>query len=323
MNPQAVEQPVRKIMTVYGPLAVPSRGIVEAHNHTWIDPVPGAEAGFVLNQLAPILAELQDYARAGGIGIIDCQPGGCGRNGLRLRDLMAQSGVFIVAATGYHLPKYYSPFAPQWVMDEGQAYQYFKDELEIGLSETRRLPQPVRAGFIKIACQESLEQTPPALLRAAAAVCRDLDCAVEVHTEKGAAMMEIADFFARRGAGLNRLVLCHVDKRPDFGLHRELAQAGVLLEYDTFYRPKYQPETNVWPLIGRMLSAGLGGQVALATDMAESTSWKSLGGEPGLAALPQDAPAHLQALGAQPAEIAALMGMNITGRIARPVDLPL
>ncbi|GAP13149.1 predicted metal-dependent hydrolase with the TIM-barrel fold [Longilinea arvoryzae] len=322
MNPQAVppaETPDRRIMTVCGPLIIPGRGIVEAHNHAWIESVPGTGSGFVLNQLAPILAELQDYARAGGIGIVDCQPGGCGRNGLRLRDLMAQSGVFIVAATGYHLPKYYPPAAPIWGMDEEQAYHYFGGELQTGLTETLRLPQPVRAGFIKIACQESLEQTPPALLRAAAAVCRDLDCAVEVHTEKGAAMAEIADFFVRQGADLGRLVLCHVDKRPDFGLHRELARAGVLLEYDTFYRPKYRPEANVWPLIGKMLSAGLAGQVALATDMAESTSWKSMGGEPGLAALPQDAPAHLQAMGAQPAEIAALMGLNITGRIARPV----
>jgi hypothetical protein len=48
--------------------------------------------------------------------------------------------------------------------------------------------------------------------------------------------------------------MCHVDKRPDVGLHRELARAGVLLGYDTFGRPKYNPDQGVWQLIPALVA---------------------------------------------------------------------
>jgi phosphotriesterase-related protein len=64
--------------------------------------------------------------------------------------------------------------------------------------------------------------------------------------------------------------LRHIDKRPDHGLHAELTQAGVMLAYDTFFRPKYDPERNLWPQISAMVAAGLNHVVALATDVAEA-----------------------------------------------------
>lgn len=309
----------RQIMTVCGPIPIPSSGVVDAHNHTWIEPVPGVNSDLVLNQPEQIVAEMHEYAQAGGVGIIDCQPGGCGRNALAQRDLMTRSSVFIVAATGFHLPKYYPSSAAIWRMDEQQAYQYFFEELQFGLAETMHLAHPSRAGFIKIACQDTLEKTPEALLRAAAAVSIDTGCAIEIHTEKGAAMDRIADYFDRQGVNLECLVLCHVDKRPDFEMHAALVQAGVMLEYDTFFRPKYRPDENLWPLLERMLANGFADRLALATDMAESASWKTLGGGPGLAALALDVRTRLNLLGIPPAEIDSLTGLNISGRIARPL----
>jgi phosphotriesterase-related protein len=111
------------------------------------------------------------------------------------------------------------------------------------------------------------------------------------------------------------MILCHMDKRPDFGLQRELAQAGVLLEYDTFYRPKYDPEANLWPLIERMAAAGLDGAVALATDMADPALW-AFGGGPGPASLPGSIRARLQAMGLSPTPIERMLGYNITARLA-------
>jgi phosphotriesterase-related protein len=314
-----VNHPVDQIMTVCGAIPVPKFGVVDAHNHTWIEPVPGENPGPFLNHHEQILAELKDYAQAGGVGIIDCQPGGCGRNGIAQRSLMSHSGVFIVAATGYHLPKYYPPSWSIWQMDEQNVYQYFFDELQVSLAETVHLDQPVRAGFIKIACQDTLEQTPESLLQAVIAVCKDTSCAIEIHTEKGAGMVHITEYFEKKGVDLHSLVLCHVDKNPDFGIHAELAQAGVMLEYDTFFRPKYRPESNLWPLLEKMLANGFADRVALATDMAESEFWKTLGSGPGLASLSQVVRARLNSLGVQPAEIDLLTGLNISGRIARPI----
>ena len=43
-----------------------------------------------------------------------------------------------------------------------------------------------------------------------------------------------------------------------------------MLEYGTFYKPKYQPKENVWPLLEQMIEASLSLQIAIATDMAEA-----------------------------------------------------
>jgi len=138
-----------------------------------------------------------------------------------------------------------------------------------------------------------------------------------VHTEAGAAAKQVVTRLLEHGAAADRLVICHIDKRPDFGLHRALAQAGVLLEYDTFYRPKYQPERNVWPLLARMVAEGLAGQVAIGTDMAGTAFWQ----EVGPAGLPGEIVARLQALGFAPSTVRGLAGGNIAGRLAGSAPL--
>ena len=156
---------------------------------------------------------------------------------------------------------------------------------------------------------------PAALWEAAAAASRDTGVALLAHTEAGVAAEQIVIRLLGYGAAADRLVICHIDKRPDFGLHRELAQAGILLEYDTFFRPKYDPERNVWPLLQRMAAAGLAGQVAIGTDLAGTTFWQEI----GPARLPGEIVTRLQALGFAAPTVRGLTGSNIAGRLA---DLP-
>jgi phosphotriesterase-related protein len=173
----------------------------------------------------------------------------------------------------------------------------------------------VRAGFVKAACEATLAETPRAPLEGAAWTARKTGAALAVHTERGEAAEEIVLFLALEGVDAHRLILCHMDKRPDFGLHRELAQAGVLLEYDTFHRPKYDPEANLWPLIEKMAAAGLDGAVALATDMADPGLW-AYGGGPGPASLPGGIRGRLQALGLPQEVIAGMLGYNVAARLS-------
>jgi phosphotriesterase-related protein len=128
----------------------------------------------------------------------------------------------------------------------------------------------------------------------------------------------ILRFFVSQGLSAHKLVICHIDKRPDFGLHRELAAEGALLEYDTFFREKYDPERHLWPLLDRMLHSGLWGSLALATDLAEIAMWQVRGG-PGLSALPGVIQLRLRGMGLEARTIQALLGGNINRRLARVV----
>lgn len=312
-----VQYPEPTIQTVTGRLSPALAGITDAHNHLWIERVPGVQQeSLILDDRKAIQAELIEYRRASGRMIVDCQPGqACGRNGLRLRQLSQASGVAVVASTGFHLPIYYPPGPGILSFNAQKAYDHFLYELTTSLAETDGQPEPVQAGMLKVACQVTLKQSPLALLEAAVAASLATGSAVQVHTEMGADAENIVNFLLQMGLSPGRLILCHMDKRPDFLLHQSLAQAGIALEYDTFYRPKYQPEHNLWPLLIKMVEAGLAEQVILATDMVLA-HWSCLGGMPGLTGLLTQIIPRLHVVGFSAEEIQKLTGSNIAQRLA-------
>jgi predicted metal-dependent phosphotriesterase family hydrolase len=106
-----------------------------------------------------------------------------------------------------------------------------------------------------------------------------------------------------------------MDKRPDIGLQSELARFGVLLEYDTFHRPRYDPAANLWPLVERMVDAGYAGRIALATDMAEADHYRFIGGGPGLASLPGEIQHRLWEKGIPEDSRNQMLGGNIARRL--------
>jgi len=304
-------------MTVQGPIPYERLGITDAHNHVWIDPIPGADPGSpVLNQFDLILAELVEFRDRGGGCILDCQPGACGRDGNKLLQLSKASGVNIVACTGFHRKKYYAPDYWLWQANAGKVYDFLCSELEQGLVETLDTPSPVRAGFIKVALEAAWADCPLAALEGAAQAARKTGAVVEIHTEKGALAERACIYFADMGVAPHQLVLCHMDKRSDSGLHQALARFGVLLEYDTFYRPKYHPEANLWPLLEQMVACGYSDRIALATDMAEAELYHSIGVGLGLASLPGEIREKLQAKGIPDAAQKQLLGTNIARRLA-------
>jgi phosphotriesterase-related protein len=262
--------------------------------------------------------ELRAYRMAGGGAVVDCQPGGCGRDGRVLRRLSQRTGVHVVASTGFHRRVYYLPNWPLFAMSAEAAADYFRDEIANGLVETRTAEMaamPVYPGVIKIAAEASLAASPRSLFEGAVVAANETGYAIEMHTERGAGVEEFLAFFSGQGLSPQRLVFCHVDKRPDITLHREMAQAGVMLEYDTFFRPKYEPERNVWPLIREMAAAGLVGQIALATDMADPGLWTELGGGPGMLGIFTIIRQRLIRLGLSAESIAGLLGENIGRRL--------
>jgi predicted metal-dependent phosphotriesterase family hydrolase len=277
----------RPVMTVKGPVPYQELGITDAHNHMWINSVPGATAGSPeLNQFNLIYKELVEYREMGGGTLLDCQPEGSGRDGNKLLDLSKESGVNLIACTGFHRKKYYSPNHWLWKSSAQKISDFMCSELEDCLYETINAPTPVKAGFIKIALESSWAACPLSALEGAASAALKSKALLEIHTEKGCLAEKAYIYFTDVGLLPEQLVFCHMDKRPDASLHKELASQGVLLEYDTFYRPKYNPTKNLWPLIEKMVGAGMSECVALATDMAEAEHYRSIGGGAGLASLP-------------------------------------
>ena len=269
----------------------------------------------VLDNYDAIKDELSAYRQQGGGAQIDCQPGGAGRDGRKLRDLSRESDVKIVACTGFHLEGYYPRQAPIWNMNSDQAREYFLEEIRLGLEETRDA-EVVYPGLIKIAGLGSLEESPLHLFDAAVEAAKETDLAIEMHTEKGQDLERFAEYFSKQGISPGKVVFCHVDKRPDKSLHQEMAEAGFLLEYDTFFRPKYQPEKHLWPLIEEMVADGYEKALVLATDQADPMMWSEMGTGPGLPGLIKVIKKRLDEVIQEPGIVQDLIGRNISRCLA-------
>jgi predicted metal-dependent phosphotriesterase family hydrolase len=307
----------KTVETVQGPLPYTSLGITDAHNHAWIGRVPGAAVDSpILDDFNLILQELRHYHEAGGRTILDCQPGDCGRDANKLLRLSQDSQVNLIACTGFHRRKYHPPEHWLWSAQASTVGDHLLSELKDGLRETMESSRPVRAGFMKIALEESWANCPWAALEGAARAAQAVGAMVEIHTEKGQLAEKICTYFMAAGLSPHQLVVCHLDKRPDLALHRALADLGVLLEYDTFFRLKYDPVTNLWPLLEAMVQAGFANRIALATDMADAKDYHTSSGGPGLAGLPSEIRSQLRQRGFTEEQQTQLLGGNIARRLA-------
>lgn len=304
-----------EIQTVTGRVPLENIKIADGHSHVWINPPEGVhpEARLALNDPRLIEAELKDFRSAGGDAIIDCMPGGCGRDARMLVKLAEAAQVYITATTGYHLPRYYPPGYWLWSATEAEAAAYFVEEVTTGMRET---DGAVPATTIKVGYDGTIKEQNRVLLEAAAEAARQTGKPVLFHTEQGQNVEALPLFFEDRGVPCRRLYFCHMDKRPDFGLHCELAQAGILLGYDSFVRPKYKPEKGVWPLLKEMVVRGLGRHIAVGLDMASNSMWQHYGGQPGLITLPDQLMPRMRAEGIDDAIIDRLVGQNVAEFLA-------
>jgi phosphotriesterase-related protein len=119
------------------------------------------------------------------------------------------------------------------------------------------------------------------LIRVVGRVHQRTGTPVFAHTERGFEPFELIDLLTAAGVPPQCISICHMDRNPDFYLHKKIAARGVFLQYDTPSRFKYQPECRVVELMRQMIDAGFGDRLMLGGDFARRSYLKSYGGGPG------------------------------------------
>ena len=284
---------MKTIMTVAGPIPPTSLGFCHCHEHLAISPGRSSEICPALRIDNPeqTLRELRTYRDAEGCGLVDAQPVGCGREATTLSRLSSQSGIHIVAATGFHKMHFYPD--DHWIfrLDENELTRLFIEELTSGMftDGDRDVPtrkSSIKAGIIKCAFEKTgLSNQYGKLFNAAASATLETGAAVMVHIDPGADVIAVADFYAKKGVAPERIAFCHMDRtHGELALHRELAARGIFLEYDTIGRFKYHPDADEARLIARMVEKGFGKNILIGMD-ATRERLSSYGGEVGLSYL--------------------------------------
>jgi predicted metal-dependent phosphotriesterase family hydrolase len=284
------ERVMGTVRTVTGDVDAASLGICYAHEHllitggmpTMLDP------DFLLNDRARAAEELASFRSLGGRAVVDMMPVGLGRDPEGLSVLSEETGVLIIAATGFHTEKHYDSLHWLYQYSAEQIADLFRAEIEEGMDQWGyRGPlvkrTEARAGVLKVATgYYRWNQNTDRWFEAAAMAQQATGVPIASHTENGVLGDKQADHLISLGVPPSSIVIGHIDKNVDPYVHRELAARGVFLEYDSPARLKYGPDRNAIDLIASAVKGGYQRQILLGMDLARRSYWPSYGGGPGL-----------------------------------------
>ncbi|MEE6261686.1 phosphotriesterase family protein [Plantactinospora sonchi] len=292
------------VRTVLGDVSPSVLGPTDYHEH--------------LFQVSPLLAgdELDDEASsrteaallfgAGITAMVEATPVGLGRDPAGTARISAATGLHVVATTGAHREAHYGPGHPLVAATEAELAARFRADLLDGCADfpagiadgpagspgggrTDLGPsgQPVRAGLLKAGIGYwSISPFERRVLGAVAAAHRETGAPVMVHLEHGSAGHEVLDLLDSDGVDPGRVVLAHVDRNPDPGLHVEFANRGAFLGYDGMARHRERPDSTLLDLIDAVCAQGMGDHLLLGGDVARRGRYVGYGGMPGMAYLP-------------------------------------
>lgn len=258
------------IRTVWRDIQPEEAGHAQCHEHIWLK----KGASYQINPALCIddrersLKELKDYYRAGGRLLVDAQPTGCGRDAAVLAELSKESGVFIVAATGFHKKEFFDNIQLFSWPEEKLARRYIREIME-GIPDSGQTSSLYRAGMLKAAADDRW-QTDPVYHRFFEAVAQaavQTGAPVMIHTEKGNDILELIHWFKERGVPPGKLLICHLDRTHyDAAYHTKVLSAGCSLCYDSIHRLNYVSEQEELALLLHMKKEGLLGQIVLSLD---------------------------------------------------------
>ena len=296
-NPSSPKALVHTVLGQVDPLLL---GHCQMHEHLFVQQGPAAlqNPDLCLDSVPKTVQELLVYRAAGGRALVDAQPVGSGRMATALCEASRNSGVHVIASTGFHRPLFYP--AGHWLFTTPveRLQALFIQELTEGLfddgmtawpraqalsnPETGSLPT---AGIIKVAAgPEGLSGTEESRtpFLAAARVAASSGAPVLIHTEEGLHGPTLVRFFCEQGVSANRVIVSHLDKRSDNGeAIREVLALGAWVCLDTLLRPRYVSEAREMILVADLIQAGYLNQLTLGLDVTRARM-RSYGGAIGL-----------------------------------------
>ncbi len=302
------------VRTVLGDVAPETLGFTLAHEHLIGQPPPEfSDEDLCLTSEADAVAELGNFAAAGGKAVVEMSTADYHRDVTALARVSRASSVHIVAATGFNKGKFADRYASR--LTENELADWLVAEVSAGIAEPPPFVQKasrrtsVRAGVLKGSSSlNGPTRAEEKVLRAVAAAHAATGAPVSTHTEKATWAVEQAQFLLRLGVRPDKLLLGHLDFRPDLGFLTELAGLGIYLGLDQFSKDKYLPDATRVELVVRLLAAGHE-RLLLSGDLARKSYWRRSGGA-GFQHLPKTVCQMLKAAGLTSLQLETLFVTN-------------
>lgn len=297
------------VETVLGPVDPATLGVVSMHEHVLCDVTPPVVAAsrqqrveitlenvhevrffwtkhygnHILDDPGLMAAELSDYHTAGGGAIVDLTIRGIVPDPVGLAEVSQNSGVHIVAGTGYYISEFCEAELRATATEDMAAAMIC--DLTTGFDGTA-----IRAGIIgEIGVSDPWHPEERRAMTAAALAQQETGATITVHPGRDpASPITIVEHLVSAGADPERVVIGHLDRtftNPDQALR--LAETGCVLEWDFFgIESSYYPFSDLdmpndagrLAMIGALVTAGYGDKVLMAQDICTRTRLRRLGG---------------------------------------------
>jgi 5-phospho-D-xylono-1,4-lactonase len=277
---------VSVVRSVLGDIDATTLGRVDTHEHLMITggTLVERDPDLLLDDLDEAIAETAAFRAAGGGSVIDALPASCGRAAQALATISRRTGVHVIATTGFHRSTSYPAWhwARRYPVD--MLTSVLLGDIDDGIDQWDLVgpvgrSTGVRPGVLKIATGlDAIDPTEERMLVAVAAAHRQSGLPILTHTERGTFGDQQLDRLAAEGVDPARVMVGHVDRRPDFEMHRALALRGAFLGYDGLGRESQRPYTSVATVIRQLVDEGFGHQILLGGDVGRRSMRTAAGG---------------------------------------------
>lgn len=269
------------VRTVLGDIDPGKLGMTLGHEHIYaVPPAEVTDRDLYLDDEALAQRELELFKEAGGRSVIEMTTVDYGRDAATMVRISAASGVHLIAATGYNKGKFADRISGSLTTEAIAAWM--TGEVRNGMDGGT-----ARAGLIK--ASSSLGGPNPnerRVFEAAAAAHRATNAPISTHTEQGTWAIGQVQLLGDNGVKPDRILVGHLDLKPDLGYLRDVAATGCFMGLDQFAKAKYLADADRIALVVALVADGHAHQLMLSGDMARRSYHQAHGGGPGFAHIP-------------------------------------
>jgi 5-phospho-D-xylono-1,4-lactonase len=267
---------VGKIRTVLGDINQEELGFTYSHEHLWTNPpAQQKDRDLELTDYEASVSELWRFKRAGGKALVDATTLDYGRDASRLKRMSEETGVNVIATSGFNKYIYFPKWVEALTIEEIQ--QKLVRDVTIGMDGT-----DAKAGFLKAGSWNQLiHPLEEKVTRAVARAQLETDAPIWLHTEAGTMGEELLDILEEEGVDLTKVGVGHSDRNADPYYHLQLAKRGAYVQFDGVSKIKYYPDSTRVSLIKNMIENGYAEQLLISADMGRQCYLHAYGGGPG------------------------------------------
>lgn len=226
-----------------------------------------------LDQYDLICQEMKDLRALGVSNIIEMTNRYMGRNPQFMLDLMRDTGINVVACTGY----YQDAFFPEHVAARSveQLAKEMVDEIVIGIDGTE-----LKAGIIaEIGSSEGvITPLEEKVFIAAARAHIETGRPISTHTSFSTMGVEQLVLLQAHGVDLSRVTVGHCDLKDNLDNILRMIDLGAYVQFDTIGKNNYYPDEKRIGMLHELRNRGLLNRVMLSMDITRRSHLKANGG---------------------------------------------